>query len=260
MLVVALLLGSVPAFAANARLERVVLLPSPDRSSVVVELTAEPSHVSTRRISESVLEVEAGPGIDAAPAQILKAPANVRFIDSVSIRVLSTDAGSMVRARITLTASARAVVRSAGRRVYVDVSAPPAPASPAVQTATTRPARADAPPGPPVASPPGAPDDAYKTGVRPVLARLAELRPFLTSAARSGDRNVTTAVLPTLTAVRSSLAALQPPAPARGSHTMVLAAVDRIIKALAPDFAGDRVDAVRQSMTTIDVVGTVLVE
>jgi hypothetical protein len=41
---------------------------------------------------------------------------------------------------------------------------------------------------------------------------------------------------------------------------MVLAAVDRVIKALAPDFAGDRVDAVRQSMTTIDVVGGVLGE
>ena len=124
--VVTSLLASAPASAANARLERVLLLPSPDRSSVVLELTAEPRQVSTRRISESIFEVDAGPGIDDAPPQLLKAPANVRFIDSVSVRVLSTQLGPVVRARITMTSAALAVVRSAGRRVYVDVSRAPA--------------------------------------------------------------------------------------------------------------------------------------
>jgi hypothetical protein len=40
---------------------------------------------------------------------------------------------------------------------------------------------------------------------------------------------------------------------------MVLAAVDRILRAFAPDFTGDRATAVRQSVTTIDVVGGVLI-
>ena len=126
-----------PAVAANARLERVVLLPSVDRSSIVFELSAEPRHVSTRRISDSVVEFEAGPGVESVAPKLLKAPANVRFIDSVTVRVLPTADGPVVRARITLSALAQAVVRSAGRRVYVDISAIPALAphvSPSVPT------------------------------------------------------------------------------------------------------------------------------
>ena len=64
---------AVPAFAADARLERVVLLPSVDRSSIVFELTAEPRHVSMRRISDSVIEFEAGPGVDSVAPTLLKA-------------------------------------------------------------------------------------------------------------------------------------------------------------------------------------------
>jgi hypothetical protein len=117
----------------------VLLLPSADRSSVVLELTAEPRQVSTRRISESIFEVDAGPGIDDVPPQLLKAPANVRFIDSVSVRVRSTQLGPVVRARITMTSAALAVVRSAGRRVYVDVSKAPAmPAPPAAGVQASR--------------------------------------------------------------------------------------------------------------------------
>src|SRR3954464_4557338 len=100
---------AVPAPAENARLERVLLLPAVDRSSVVFELSAEPRQVSTRRISDSVFELEAGPDVDSAAPQMLKAPANVRFIDSVAVRVTSTPLGSVVRARITLTAAAQAV-------------------------------------------------------------------------------------------------------------------------------------------------------
>jgi hypothetical protein len=95
--------------------------------------------------------------------------------------------------------------------------------------------------------------------VRPVVAKLKELGPFLTSAA-GGDPTVTTALLPTLTTVRESLAALEPPEATRGSHATVLAAVDRIIRSLTPDFGGDRATVIRQSMTTIEVVGGVLGE
>lgn len=256
----ATLLAGAPAWAANPRLERVVLLPSPDRSSVVLELTAAPREVSTRRISEAIFEVDAGPGVEVVAPQLLKAPANVRFIDSVSVRVLSTEAGPVVRARITLTSAAQAVVRSAGRRVYVDVSkAPTLPTLPATPSSGVQAAR-----GGTTASPEGigsarpAAEDPYKSGVRPLMAKLNELSPFLTSAAASGDASVSTAVMPALMTVRGSLAALTPPEPARGSHTMVLAAVDRIIRALSADTSGDRATAVRQSMTTIEVVGGVL--
>jgi len=250
----------VPAFAASTRLERVVLLPGGERSSVVFELTAEPLKVSTRRISDSVLELDAGPGIDSAVPQLLKAPANVRFIDSVSIRVLPTESGSMVRARITMTAAAQAVVRSAGRRVYVDVSPAPAaavPATPAPVRAASAPATAAAAKAmPPTAVPVN--QDSYHAAVRPIIGKLKELGPFLTSAASSTDAGVTSAILPTLMTLRGSLAALQPSDQERGSHTMVLAAVDKILRALSPDYSGDRATAVRQSVTTLDVVGGVL--
>lgn len=251
------LLLSDPLFAANTRLERVLLLPAVDRSSVVFELTAEPRQVSTRRISDSVFELDAGPDVDSVAPQMLKAPANVRFIDSVSVRVMPTQAGSVVRARITMTIAAQAMVRSVGRRVYVDISQAPAlPASvPAAQTAQA--GRGAAAPRS-AAAPAAKPEDSYRTAVRPVVAKLKELGPFLASAASSGDPGVSAAVLPNLLAARSSLAALQPPDPARGSHTMVLGAVDRIMKALSPEFTGDRATAVKQSITTIDVVGGVL--
>ena len=253
--VLAMLLASVPALA-NPRLERVLLLPSPDRSSVVLELTAEPRQVSTRRISESIFEVDAGPGVDTVTPQLLKAPATVRFIESVSVRVLPTPLGSVVRARITMTSAAQAVVRAAGRRVYVDVSKAPvmAPGSPAALAGQlSRPG----PPAQPAAAAPTA-EDVYRSGVRPVVGKLKELSPFLTSAAAAGDSSVATAILPALANARTSLASLQPPDEARGSHTMVLAAVDRILRALAPEFTGDRATAVRQSVTTIEVVGGVL--
>jgi hypothetical protein len=245
-----------PAFAANARLERVVLLPSVDRSSIVFELSAEPRHVLTRRISDSVIEFEAGPGVESVAPKLLKAPANVRFIDSVTVRVLPTAEGPVVRARIALSALAQAVVRSAGRRVYVDISAIPAPApgvappAPIGQVATA--AR------PPASSPRVTPEEAFRTAVRPSLDKLKEMGPFMTSAAASADPKVTSAILPSLLTLRSNLADLQPPEAARGSHTMVLNAVDRILRALAPEFSGDRTATVKQSVTTIEVVGGVL--
>ena len=101
-------------------------------------------------------------------------------------------------------------------------------------------------------------EDAYKTAVRPAIDKLKQLSPFLTSAASSTDPSVSAAILPTLLSVRSTLASLQPPPAAQGSHTMVLGAVDRILHTLAPEFTGDRSAVVRQSVTTIDVVGGVL--
>jgi len=245
-----------PASAADPRLERVVLLPSVDRSSIVFELTAEPRHVSTRRISDSVIEFEAGPGVESVAPTLLKAPANVRFIDSVTVRVLPTAEGPVVRARITLSALAQAVVRSAGRRVYVDFSAVTAPlpgAGPAIPTGQA--ASAARPAAPAALS---TPEEAFRAAVRPSLDKLTEMGPFMASAAASADPKVTSAILPSLLSVRTSLAGVQPPDAVRGSHTMVLNAVDRILRALAPEFTGDRATTVKQSVTTIDVVGAVL--
>jgi hypothetical protein len=247
---------AVPVFAANARLERVVLLPSVDRSTIVFELTAEPQHVSTRRISDSVIEFEAGPGVDSVAPKLLKAPANVRFVDSVTVRVLPTAEGPVVRARIALSALAQAVVRSAGRRVYVDISSIPAvaprvtPSVPAGQAASA--AR------PPAPSAKATPEDAFRAAVRPTLDKLKEMGPFMTSAAASGDPKVSAAMLPSILSLRTNLAGAQPPDAARGSHSMVLNAVDRILRALGPEFTGDRTATVKQSVTTIEVVGAVL--
>jgi hypothetical protein len=255
--VLAMMAVAAPVFAENARLERVLLLPSADRSSIVFELTAEPRHVSTRRISDSVVELEAGPGVESVAPKLLKAPTSVRFIDSVTVRVVPTPEGPVVRARIVLSALAHAVVRSSGRRVYVDfsgVAAPaPTPAGPSIPAA-----RAASAPRPSAPSAPVAPEDAFRTAARPSFDKLKEMGPFMASAAASGDPKVTAAILPAVLSLRTNLVGLQPPDAARGSHTMVLNAVDRIIRALSPEFTGDRAGTVKQSMTTIEVVGGVL--
>jgi len=256
---------AVPVCAAPVNLERVVLLPALDRSSVVFELNAEPDNVTSRRLSDSVLELEAGfSGVTtvatggAAP-KLLKAPPNVRFIDSVTVRTIATPSGPVVRARITLSAAmAQAVVRSSGRRVYVDVSAlpKPAPAISPARGAATQAAAATAPAAPSLTTP----ETNYRTAVRASLDKLKEMSPFLSSAAAAGDLSVAGALLPALVSVRTSLSEQLPPDAARGSHAMVVGAVDRILRALAPDFVGDRGATVKQSLTTIEVVGGVLSE
>jgi hypothetical protein len=245
--------GSV-ASAADARLQRVLVLPAADRASVVFELTGEPLRVSTRRISDSVVEVEAGPGIEAIAPQLLKAPANVRFIESVAVSTAAGEGGSVVRARIALSSAAQAAVRSSGRRVYVDFSAAAVPLAPAAGPAAARTAAA-APAAKPAAI---APPDPYRAALRPVIDKLHDLLPFTLSAANSANPQVLTAMGPQVAAVRSSLAVLQPPDPMRGSQAMLLSAVDGIAAALAPDYRGDRAATVRQSTTTIDVVGAAM--
>jgi hypothetical protein len=257
LLIFAVMAVAAPAMAENARLERVLLLPSADRSSIVFELTAEPRHVSTRRISDSVVELEAGPGVESVAPKLLKAPASVRFVDSVTVRVVPTPDGPVVRARIVLSALAHAVVRSSGRRVYVDISGVPGPA-PTPAAPSPGASRAASSPRPPSPSPRVGPEDMFRAAVRPSLDKLKEMGPFLASAAASGDPKVTSAILPAVLTLRTNLAGLQPPEAVRGSHTMVISAVDRIIRALSADFSGDRTATVKQSVTTIDVVGGVL--
>ena len=194
--------------------------------------------------------------VENVAPKLLKAPPNVRFIDSVTVGVMPTSEGPVVRARIALSALAQAVVRSAGRRVYVDFSAIAAPAPGVAPPVATSQAAATARPN--ASSARVTPEDAFRTAVRPALDKLKEMGPFMVSAAASADPKVTSALLPSLLTLRSNLAELQPPDAARGSHTMVLNAVDRILRALAPEFTGDRMTTVKQSVTTIEVVGGVL--
>jgi hypothetical protein len=262
------MMGCVLATATSAlvastavRLERVVVLPGADRSSVVLELTGAPSQVSSRRINDSVVEIEAGPGVELAAPQALKAPASVRFVVGVTVREAATPAGPVVRARISLSTAAQAVVRSSGRRVYIDLSAPAAPVTPAgmpVAPTSVRAAAAPRPEATQTARP--TPESAYKSAVRPTIEKLREIGPFLLSAAAAPNTPVATALAPTLSSLRATLASLQPPPAAQGSHTMLLSSVDQIANALAPSFNGDRVALVRQNVTTIEVVGEALVD
>jgi hypothetical protein len=136
----------------------------------------------------------------------------------------------------------------------VDVSPIPAPTParvmPAAQTASKA--------SPTAPSARVTPEDAFRVAVRPSLDKLKEMGPFMASAAASPDPKVTAAIVPSVLSLRGNLAGLQPPDAARGSHTMVLNAVDRILRALSPEFTGDRTATVKQSVTTIEVVGRVL--
>ncbi|HTM02160.1 MAG TPA: ATP-binding protein [Vicinamibacterales bacterium] len=142
--------------------------------------------------------------------------------------------------------------------VYIVLSptpvAAPVPSIPARRTTTA--AAAVAKPASPAAR---SPEEAYRDAVKPSLQKLRELGPFMMSAASSPDPRVASAVIAGIGSVRSALEALPPPPSARGSYVTVLGAVDSLSSALSPGFTGDRPAAIRQAMSTIDVVGGVLV-
>lgn len=236
--------------AAGARLERVMLLTVPERVSLVIELSAEPMHVETRRISSAVLEIEAGPVDGTVRSEVLSAPPGTRFVADVSIQSgPPTRDGASVHARIALIEMSRSSVRVIGRRVYVDFSADepyrPGPPAPRTRTAFRR-----LPPAAPAATPPRR--EAYQTAVRPAISRLDELAPFLISATGAPTTPVLRAVGETLSGLNQSVRSVEVPAESRSAHDALTSAIALAASAVDPSFAGDRTAQARQALAQLD--------
>jgi hypothetical protein len=244
--------------AADARFERVVVLPSRERVSVVFELTAEPADVSTRRVSAAVFELEAGPVAAPLTASTLVAPPGVRFVSSVAIQGVPEGKQGMLKARITLLERSRSSVRVVGRRVYVDFMA----GAPPRQMPSDEPVRAERrqPADPaPAAAPPAtvapaavAATAAYRAAVQPVWDRFEELRPFLLSASNAPSPPVLQAIGNTVTDIRQAARRVEVPAEASEAHRLLLSALDAAATAVDPAFGGDRKAQAQLALVLLD--------
>ncbi|MGH9256245.1 MAG: hypothetical protein ACRD3C_16940 [Vicinamibacterales bacterium] len=241
------------ARAADPRLVRVVLLRVADRMSLALEMTGEPQKVVLRALSARALEIEAGPVSGFFSEERLAPASDVAFIRQVSIQKhTTTNRVSFVRARVTFDAPGVGNVRVVGRTLYVDfapVTAPrrEIPAVPRLERPQDTPRSQPVTPAT-VQSPAGN----YEQAVRPSLARLAEIGPFLASAAATPSDGVLEAVGGTLAEVEQALRAMDVPQASRPAHHVLLSAVAAARRAVAPEFSGDRVAQARRALALLD--------
>jgi hypothetical protein len=242
----------------------VLLIGAPDRLSVVFELPLEPRQVRSRRV-ENVLDLDVGPMSTKIASQQWSAPEGVHLVERVSIEgVQASETGDFLRAHITVPEYARANVRAEGRRIYVDVTWPmvapdvvaPAPAPAAAAAAVSAAAGPAQPPKsrdvPVVDARQDAGADAYAEQLRGVTERLSEVRPFLTSAAKSGSPDVLRALDETLSGLETTLRGLRAPAASLDQHQMFLSSIRAARKVTDVSFAGDRNAQAREALVLYD--------
>jgi type II secretory pathway predicted ATPase ExeA len=259
--------GSPGTHHADARLLRVVTLHSADRVSLALEMTAEPKRATLRALSDRVLELDAGPVTGSIREEELAPASDIAVIKQVSLRKYSSgDQSVFVRARVRLQGSGRGDLRVAGRTIYVDfASQAPAAPLPTFQEVSAAP-RAE----PKVAEPKVAGGlhpstvargalngvegqaSGYREAVRPLVARLTEIGPFVLSAAATPADDVLEALGRTLAEVEGPLGALEVPQPSRAAHDLLTSAVAAANRAVAPDFRGDRVAQAHRALALID--------
>jgi hypothetical protein len=242
---VATLLCAVPASARGGdqpRLARVLLLPLGGRVSLVLEMTAAPGSVTSRRVSADLLEVDAAPArVDRA--QALTAPAGTPLVSSVVVDGPSPGAAPMLRARITLQGAYESRVRIVGNRVYVDLSSvaetgvlartPASPRTPARASDATAVAEADPSP--------------ERAELDSALSRFEELMPFVTSAANAPSASVLSALTTPLAALADRVQAMPAAGPLRPSEGLLASALSAASRAIDPAYRGDRLEQIRQA-------------
>jgi hypothetical protein len=260
----ALPLSAREAAAADPRLVRVVLLRVADRMTVALEMSSEPQKAALRVLSSRAVEIEAGPVSGLFRDEQLAPSDDVRFIRHVMIQK-HTPAGraSYVRARVTFDAPGAGNVRVVGRTVYVDVTpiaryrpqltAPVPPRSePRMQERQEERQNEARPPQRASAGRTPSTPINYEQAVRPFVARLSEIGPFLASAAASPSDDVLVAMGGTLAEVEHPLRSMDVPQSSRPLHNVLLSAVTTASRAFARDFTGDRVAQVQRALALLD--------
>ena len=237
----------------------VLLIGAPDRLSLVFELPLEPRQVRSRRV-ENVLDLDLGPISTTIEPQQWSAPQGVHLVERVSIEgVQASETGNFLRAHVTVPEFARANVRAEGRRVYVDLTWPMiAPDAVAPKPATV--ASAAEPSQQPVsrvvpivdARQDAQSTEQYAEQLRGVVERLGAVKPFLTSAAKSGSPDVLGALDVNLSTLEASLRAMHAPAASVDQHQMLLSAVRTARKVTDPSFSGDRAVQAREAFVLYD--------
>jgi hypothetical protein len=114
--------------AAEATVTRVVMLPLPERTTVVVELSGPIAQVQEIQSDLTTVVFEAGPVAPGVQALDLKPKAPSSIVAGVTVGgTARPDGTNYVRIRITTRAAAIRQRRASGNRLYVDITAPEAP-------------------------------------------------------------------------------------------------------------------------------------
>jgi len=239
----------------------VILLGAPDRVSLVFEMPLEPRQVRSRR-TDNMLDLDVGPMANPIRPQQWSAPEGVHLVEGVAMDgIAAGDSGLFMRAHVAVPEFARANVRTEGRRVYVDLTWPQvdrdanAPRSAFHAPTPAQPAPKPVAAAKPEAAAPG--DDArlgvkYGDALRPVLARVAAVKPFVMSATQSGSPDVLGALDETLATLEASLKAMHAPATALDQHQLLISAIATARRAVNPAFSGDRTAQAREAFVLYD--------
>jgi hypothetical protein len=114
--------------AAGATVTRVVMLPLPERTTVVVELSGPIAQVQEIQSDLTTVVFEAGPVAAGVQAMDLKPTAASSIVAGVTVGGSArADGTNYLRVRITTRAAAIRQRRAAGNRLYVDITVPETP-------------------------------------------------------------------------------------------------------------------------------------
>src|SRR5262245_19152010 len=109
------------AGAAEATVTRVVMLPLPERTSIVVELSGPIGGVQEIQSDLTTVVFEAGPVAAGVQSLDLKPTTASSFVTGVTLGgAVHPDGTNFVRVRITTRSSAIRQRRTLGNRLYVD--------------------------------------------------------------------------------------------------------------------------------------------
>jgi hypothetical protein len=234
----------------------VLMVAAAGTSSLVFEMNGVPKQVEARRTSATSVEVEIGQVTDAARQsasglQPLRLPDGVVLLRELSVE--SENPGSM-RAHLVLPEGVESRLRLENRRVYLDLAFPKAPWRITPRASGTRAASAAsaAPERPETRRVVSDAPSNYREQLDAIVARFAQIEPFLLSAAEAPEPDVLAALGHSLEDLRGSLAVLRVPAELEVTRQSMLAAVAQASNAIAPVFAGDRATSVRQAVALFE--------
>jgi hypothetical protein len=124
------LAAAAPAYGAEATVSRVLLVPFFGRTTVVVELSDAVAHLEHAQPDPMSVVVEGGPTPSGQRPRKFEPSGPSALVSGVTVSTFKRrDGADYFRVQIALTGQASHTVRTAGSRVYVDLSPPSEPAS-----------------------------------------------------------------------------------------------------------------------------------
>lgn len=219
-----------------------LVIGAPGRVSLVIEFGEQPRNVTARRLSETTLEIDAGPTSGSLPAREFRVPDGLHLLERVSLGPVVGPSGEpRLRAALSVPDVAQSTVRVEDRRVYVDLSWPqaadsaPPPPRPARAAAPVAARAAAAPAGSSAAGP-----SSDAAALVPLIERFERVAPFLLSAARSPSPDVLAALGQVLVPLDRSIRDTAASGEAEAVRRLLASASASALRAADPIFAGDR--------------------